>query len=197
MTWMLKDNFFNMLKKTKLDVHIKFRTRDPDGGVLLHLPSNSYEFISLQVRYFYLEFIDLDKHVCHCIQNDLVQDVWNEMYWVIFFFFQIINGHVAVIYNLKDYDNSMMENVISLSAAPAANGQWHSLSMKRIGRWFQLKMDSGEGRYYNETWGSLQDSQFFNLKRDQIVSGSLVKFRPNANFHSKDLRDSKWQFSDI
>lgn len=63
MTWMLKDNFFNMLKKTKLDVHIKFRTRDPDGGVLLHLPSNSYEFISLQVRYFYLEFIDLDKRV--------------------------------------------------------------------------------------------------------------------------------------
>lgn len=53
MTWMLKDNFFNMLKKTTLDVHIKFRTRDPDGGVLLHLPSNSYEFISLQVRYFY------------------------------------------------------------------------------------------------------------------------------------------------
>lgn len=88
-----------------------------------------------------------------------------------------------------------MENVISLSSAPAANGQWHSLSMKRIGRWFQLKMDSGEGRYYNETWGSLHDSQFFNLKRDQIVSGSLVKFRPNANFHGKDLRDSKWQFS--
>lgn len=121
----------------------------------------------------------------------------SEMECIGLFFFQIINGHVAVIYNLKDYDNSMMENVISLSAAPAANGQWHSLSMKRIGRWFQLKMDSGEGRYYNETWGSLQDSQFFNLKRDQIVSGSLVKFRPNANFHSKDLRDSKWQFSDI
>lgn len=112
-----------------------------------------------------------------------------------YYFFQIINGHVAVIYNLKDYDNSMMENVISLSSAPAANGQWHSLSMKRIGRWFQLKMDSGEGRYYNETWGSLHESQFFNLKRDQIVSGSLVKFRPNANFHGKDLRDSKWQFS--
>lgn len=182
---MLKDNFFNMLKKTKLDVHIKFRTRDPDGGVLLHLPSNSYEFISLQVRYFYLLYTKWFS--AGCLK-------WNVLGY---FFFQIINGHVAVIYNLKDYDNSMMENVISLSAAPAANGQWHSLSMKRIGRWFQLKMDSGEGRYYNETWGSLQDSQFFNLKRDQIVSGSLVKFRPNANFHSKDLRDSKWQFSEI
>ena len=102
-----------------------------------------------------------------------------------------MKGHVAVIYNLKDYDNSMTENVISLSAAQAANGQWHSLSVKRIGRWFQLKMDNGEGRNYNETWGSLQDSQFFNLKRDRIVSGSMVKFRPNANFHSKDLRDSK------
>jgi hypothetical protein len=95
------------------------------------------------------------------------------------------------VYNLKDYDNSMMDNVISLSAAPAANGQWHSLSMKRIGRWFQLKMDSGEGRYYNETWGSVTDSQFFNLKRDQIVSGSMLKFVPNADFHSKDLSKSK------
>ncbi|XP_061162553.1 neural-cadherin-like [Saccostrea echinata] len=150
MTWSLKDNFFNMLRKDKLDIHIKFRTRDLDGGVLLHLPSNSHEYISVQ----------------------------------------IINGHVAVIYNLKDYDNSFSENIISLSEAPAANGQWHSLSVKRIGRWFQLKMDSGEGRYYNETWGSIQDSQFFDLKRDHIVSGSMVKFYPIADFHSKDLRET-------
>ena len=52
MTWILKDNFFNILQKARLDVHIKFRTRDPDGGVLLHLPSNSHEFISVQVAWF-------------------------------------------------------------------------------------------------------------------------------------------------
>lgn len=47
MIWMLKDNFFNMLKKIILDVYIKFRIRDFDGGVFFYLFLNFYEFILL------------------------------------------------------------------------------------------------------------------------------------------------------
>ncbi|KAK3086712.1 hypothetical protein FSP39_022355 [Pinctada imbricata] len=147
MTWTLKNEMFNMLAKQEVSFQIRFRTRDPDGGILLHLPSNSQEFITLQ----------------------------------------IVNNHVELTYNLRDDTSSLFDHSLSLSSAPANNGQWHTVHVHRIGRWFQLKMDSGEGRYFNETFGSNKDSQFFYMKRDQIVAGARVSFDPSAYYNGKGL----------
>jgi hypothetical protein len=46
-------------------------------------------------------------------------------------------------------------------------------------------MDSGEGRYFNETFGNQQDSVGFYLRKDRIVSGSrvLVLPKPGSNLY--------------
>lgn len=84
-----------------------------------------------------------------------------------------------------------MPNVLPLSSVRANNGQWHHVTFMRTGKWFQLKMDSGEGRYYNETWGKAGASQNFNLRRDQIVAGARVVFDADPTFDKRGLKDSK------
>ena len=84
----------------------------------------------------------------------------------------------------------MSDNRLSLPAAPANNGQWHTVYVRRVGRWFHLSMDGGEGRNVNQTFGSDKHSQFFNLRRDQIVAGARVSFDP-PYFNGKGLTQSK------
>lgn len=52
-------------------------------------------------------------------------------------------------------------------------------------------MDSGEGRYFNETFGNQQDSVGFYLRKDRIVSGSRVVYDPSTRFEGRGLVDSK------
>ena len=52
-------------------------------------------------------------------------------------------------------------------------------------------MDSGEGRYFNETFGNQQDSIGFYLRKDRIVSGSRVVYDPSTRFEGRGLVDSK------
>ena len=85
-----------------------------------------------------------------------------------------------------------MNDVISLSNAKANNGQWHTVTLIRSGQWIQLKMDSGEGRYFNEVFSNQQGSKQFSLSRDRIVSGSRVVYDPNARFDGRGLVDSKF-----
>ena len=95
-------------------------------------------------------------------------------------------------YNLGDVKvKGDGDAVLSLVDAPASNGQWHTVSMKRIGKWFQLKMDGGEGRYYNESWGLEDGHHLFALKMYNIVSGAHVVFTKNPIAQGQDLTKSK------
>ncbi|XP_033753809.1 LOW QUALITY PROTEIN: neural-cadherin-like [Pecten maximus] len=150
MSWVLKNEMFNTLQERTISVEMSFRTRDADGGILLHLPSTSKEYITLE----------------------------------------IVNNHLQVTFNLKDHDAPLMPNVLSLSAVRANNGQWHHVKFIRTGKWFQLKMDGGEGRYYNETWGKYGESQKFHLRSDQIVAGARVVFDATPTFDKRGLKDT-------
>jgi len=96
-----------------------------------------------------------------------------------------------VTYNLKNFDAPMLPNVLSLSAVPANNGQWHHVTFSHIGKWFQLKMDSGEGRFQNETWGGPGEGQKFSLRRDEIVAGARVIFDSTPNYNGRGLSQSE------
>lgn len=115
------------------------------------------------------------------------------MYNHFFFSFQIVNNHVQGRYNLGSHDSSV-SNVIALSEAVANNGQWHTVTLTRSGQWIQLKMDSGEGRFFNETFDNTYNGKSFMLSRDRIVSGSRVVWDPNARFEARGLSDSKFKF---
>ena len=67
MTWDLKNDMYNRhVHRRTLSVDMSFRTRDPDGGVLLHLPSNSHEYITLEVILLCHEYITLEVILlCH------------------------------------------------------------------------------------------------------------------------------------
>ncbi|XP_071177027.1 neural-cadherin-like isoform X2 [Mytilus edulis] len=149
MVWDLKDQFLTSRHPQKLSLQLRFRTRDFDGGVLLHLPSTGNEFITLE----------------------------------------IVNNHVQGRYNLGSHDSSV-SNVIALSEAVANNGQWHTVTLTRSGQWIQLKMDSGEGRFFNETFDNTYNGKSFMLSRDRIVSGSRVVWDPNARFEARGLSDT-------
>ncbi|WAR12271.1 CADN-like protein, partial [Mya arenaria] len=145
--WTLKHQFLNAdLTTRQTEIQVRFRTRDPDG-ILLHLPSNTQEFITLE----------------------------------------LVQGRVQLLYNLG---GSSGESVLSLTEARASNGQWHTVHMRRIGRWFELKMDGGEGRYRNETWGSLGGRELIQIDMYGIVSGANVVFRTKPVVHSQDLNET-------
>lgn len=92
---------------------------------------------------------------------------------------------------LYNMGGSNGESSLSLAQAPASNGQWHTIYMRRIGKWFQLKMDGGEGRYINETWGLTDGRELMSMKMYQIVTGAHVVFSKNPIPDGLDLNESK------
>mgnify|MGYP000486511439 CR=1 FL=1 len=101
---------------------------------------------------------------------------------------QIVRGHVQVLYNLGGTNG---ESYLTLSSAPASNGQWHTVYMTRIGKYFELKMDSGEGRYRNETWGTAGARELIMINMYEIVTGAHVVFSTNPVVNGQDLNQSK------
>ncbi|KAK3581134.1 hypothetical protein CHS0354_033929 [Potamilus streckersoni] len=149
--WTLKQEFFSQnVRSRTTSVQISFRTRDEDG-ILLHLPSNTDEYITLELH----------------------------------------KGHVHVRYNLGDsYVKGDGDLELALSYARASNGQWHSVTLTRIGKWLELQMDGGEGRYRNETYGPTDGHQMFSMKMDQVVSGAYVVFSRNPLPQGQDLNST-------
>ena len=88
---------------------------------------------------------------------------------------------------------SVGESSLTLAKAPASNGQWHTVFLKRIGSWFQLKMDGGEGRYYNESWGPASSHQLISIKMYQVTAGAHVAYNNrNPIENGQDLNKSKY-----
>ncbi|KAH3768209.1 hypothetical protein DPMN_169421 [Dreissena polymorpha] len=104
---------------------------------------------------------------------------------------QLVKGRVQVLYNLGGQDG---ESALTLARAPASNGQWHTVSLRRIGRWFELKMDDGEGRYRNTTWGPIGGRELITIDMYGIVSGAHVVFSNNPIVDSLDLNQSEFAF---
>lgn len=63
--------------------------------------------------------------------------------------------------------------------------------MTRIGKYFELKMDSGEGRYRNETYGAPDARELMKINMYQIVSGAHVVFSAKPEANGQDLNNSK------
>lgn len=52
--------------------------------------------------------------------------------------------------------------------------------VKRIGQWVQLKVDGGEGRNFNESFGFLGGHREIRLSQRNIFAGGDVRF-PSSN----------------
>lgn len=62
----------------------------------------------------------------------------------------------------------------------ASDGQWHMVCVERIGRWASLQIDTGEGRYFNETLSTAVDSHLeIHIARSGFLAGGDVRF-PSA-----------------
>lgn len=61
----------------------------------------------------------------------------------------------------------------------------------------QLKMDSGEGRFFNELFGNENDGKDFYLRKNRLVAGSRVIWEGEsiAKYDGRGLPDSKLRFS--
>ena len=61
---------------------------------------------------------------------------------------------------------------VSLSNVPANDGQWHQVTVQRVGKELTLKMDSGEGRYYAEFQGPENGNLDLSIRQTEIHSGA-------------------------
>ena len=85
------------------------------------------------------------------------------------------------------------ERQVSLSHVNASDGQWHTIRVERTGQWVVLTVDSGEGRFYNETNGNSLDHRHIRLSQMSMFAGGDVRF-PSSNsppLVDYDYQDSK------
>jgi len=48
-----------------------------------------------------------------------------------------------------------MDKDLTLSNVNVSDGQWHAVSVQRVGQWVVLQMDAGERKYFNESRSTL------------------------------------------
>ena len=89
---------------------------------------------------------------------------------------QIVDGHLEFIHDLGSGDK-----VISLPHLNVSDGLWHTVYIRRYGNQAILKVDGGEGRYYNESEPQ-DDFRLISLSGKDIFAGAEVEYRP---FHSE------------
>ena len=84
--------------------------------------------------------------------------------------------------------------MVVLSAVDVSDGEWHTAFVERIGRLAILKLDGGEGRYYNYTEGSYEGHLWILVARRQFYAGGDIKFPTSDDpaIVDYDFRDSKW-----
>ena len=90
-------------------------------------------------------------------------------------FFQIESGSLQATYNLGDGPTTII-----LSNVPANDGQWHRVTVERMGKELMLKMDSGEGRYYVEAIGPDNGHLDLSVKQTEVFSGANLIYSQGA-----------------
>lgn len=62
----------------------------------------------------------------------------------------------------------------------ASDGVWHTARIHRIGHWVEIKLDGGEGRYFNESFGNTEDHLEIHVSQRSLFAGGAVRF-PSSN----------------
>jgi hypothetical protein len=83
-------------------------------------------------------------------------------------------------YNL----GNLGDKELTLHFVNASNGEWHTVYMERYGKAVTLKMDVGEGRFYNHTSGDTHGHQITRLEGTVLGGADYYK-------------DSKYLFNPI
>ena len=74
------------------------------------------------------------------------------------------------------YNLGSGEQQVSLQHVNASDGVWHTVYVTRIDQGCVLKLDGGEGRYYNMTQGIAGGNFQILVNKRQIHAGGDVKF---------------------
>jgi len=72
------------------------------------------------------------------------------------------------------------EQRVVLSYVNVSDGTWHTAFVNRIGQWVELKVDGGEGRNFNESFGFSSGHHEIRLSQRNIFAGGDVRF-PSSN----------------
>lgn len=92
-----------------------------------------------------------------------------------FFLSQVIQGLLAVFYNLGDGDYNL-----TLPHYPLGDGEWHEAELDRYGREFTLRLDGGGGR--REVTASLGRSQEIIIDPSVVMLGNSFPSGLNRSF---------------
>lgn len=88
---------------------------------------------------------------------------------------QVIQGLLAVFYNLGDGDYNL-----TLPHHPLSDGEWHEVELDRYGREFTLRLDGGGGR--REVTGSPGQSQEIIIDPTVVMLGNSFPSGHNRSF---------------
>lgn len=98
-----------------------------------------------------------------------------------------MSGHLQVLYNLGDGNH-----VGSLDRVSANDGQWHTVKIKRRGKFMALSMDNGEGSHYWEFQGPDSGHHLFEVRPNQIYAGAALDYgHTTPQVADKDLDSGK------
>ena len=78
------------------------------------------------------------------------------------------------------YNLGSGEQMVSLSHVNVSDGVWHTANVQRVGQWTELRLDGGEGRYYNETFGVSGGHLEIRISQRNMFAGGDVRF-PSSN----------------
>jgi len=88
---------------------------------------------------------------------------------------QVVESRLQFRYNLGAGDQQIV-----LSYANVSDGSWHTAHVSRIGQWVELKVDGGEGRNFNESFGFTNGHREIRLSQRNVFAGGDVRF-PSSN----------------
>ena len=90
------------------------------------------------------------------------------------------------------YDVGSGNRYLSLDYVEVNDGEWHTVLIGRYGNQAVLRLDSGEGRFYNETW--IEDEGHVLMSLDEKAHGSAYvtyQLYTNRAVTSNDLIECK------
>ena len=94
----------------------------------------------------------------------------------LYIFVQLRDGHPQL-----RCDMGQGDIIVSLTDVDASDGLWHVLTIYRYGNQIIMKMDGGEGRYYNESWP--QDAHRYIILQDRWTAlAASVYYRKYHEF---------------
>ena len=82
---------------------------------------------------------------------------------------------------------------LRLTYVNISDGQWHTVYVDRHGQWVTLKLDTGEGRWFNETLGIPSGHLHIKLDKRGLLTGGNARFPiHSAPLVDNDLKDSEF-----